>query len=371
MLAAVAAAGVLVALIVLGVVGLRMQQVRLSYRLDALRHDRAEAEELNRRLRVEKASLQSLARIEGEARTELGMVAPAPRTGAARARVRHGRVGGSRPRSTGRGGGRRAGPASMSAASATATTMTALRTAGLRSRTLIFAACLACAFLGILGRLSLSPDRQARRVFAAGREPARQDRAAPAQARAHRRPHRPGAGRVVGAPSPSSRCPTASTTSRVSRARLAPILGEPAPEIAEAHGRRSGSSGSSATCRPDVAQAVRDLNEPGLGLVEESLRLYPNRELAAHVVGFEGAGRQGSRRASSRSGTRTWPASRAAPSWSATRSAARSPARRRCSRPRCRGRGSCSPSTPRCSTWPRRKSRRRGAARAPRRRWRS
>jgi len=75
MLAGVAAAGVLVAL-VLGLVGLRMQQVRLSYRLDVLRTARTQAEELNRRLRVEKASLQSLARIEVEARTRFGMVVP-------------------------------------------------------------------------------------------------------------------------------------------------------------------------------------------------------------------------------------------------------------------------------------------------------
>ena len=37
-----------------------------------------------------------------------------------------------------------------------------------------------------------------------------------------------------------------------------------------------------------IAQAVRELKEPALGFLEESLRLYPNRELAAHVVGFEG-----------------------------------------------------------------------------------
>jgi cell division protein FtsL len=63
-------------LLVLGVVGMRVQQVRLSYRLDALRQSRAEIEEINRRLRVEAATLRSLSRIEGKARTELGMVAP-------------------------------------------------------------------------------------------------------------------------------------------------------------------------------------------------------------------------------------------------------------------------------------------------------
>ena len=75
MLTGVLAAGVLVTL-VLGLVGLRMQQVRLSYRLDALRTARTQAEESNRRLNVEKASLQSLARIEVEARARFGMVAP-------------------------------------------------------------------------------------------------------------------------------------------------------------------------------------------------------------------------------------------------------------------------------------------------------
>ncbi len=69
-------AGLLVGL-VLGVVGLRLHQVRLSYQLDALRGHKAELEETRSRLRVELYSLQSLARIEGKARTELGMVVPA------------------------------------------------------------------------------------------------------------------------------------------------------------------------------------------------------------------------------------------------------------------------------------------------------
>lgn len=72
---AVIAAGLGV-MLVLGVVGLRVQQVRLSYRLDALRQSRAEIEETNRRLRVETATLKSLSRIEGKARAELGMVPP-------------------------------------------------------------------------------------------------------------------------------------------------------------------------------------------------------------------------------------------------------------------------------------------------------
>jgi len=61
----------------LGVVGLKVQQVLLSYRLDALRGTKVESDEVNRQLRVELATLRSLARIEDKALTELGMAPPA------------------------------------------------------------------------------------------------------------------------------------------------------------------------------------------------------------------------------------------------------------------------------------------------------
>jgi cell division protein FtsI (penicillin-binding protein 3) len=71
--------------------------------------------------------------------------------------------------------------------------------------------------------------------------------------------------------------------------RLAPVLGEPAVDIA----RRLDSTKRVVYVKrrlpPAVAQAVRELKEPALGFLEESLRLYPNRELASQVVGFEGA----------------------------------------------------------------------------------
>ncbi len=73
-----AALGALLMAGLIGVVGLKAHQVRLSYRLDALRSTRASVEELNRRLGVELATLRSLARIEDKARRELGMVAPRP-----------------------------------------------------------------------------------------------------------------------------------------------------------------------------------------------------------------------------------------------------------------------------------------------------
>jgi cell division protein FtsL len=64
-------------MLVLGVVAARVQLVRLSYRLDSLRSLRAEMDESRSRLRVELDTLRSLARIEGKARTELGMAPPA------------------------------------------------------------------------------------------------------------------------------------------------------------------------------------------------------------------------------------------------------------------------------------------------------
>ena len=60
----------------LGVVGLRVQQVRLGYQLDALRDERAEAETLLQRLEIEVASLRSPLRIEQRAR-QLGLTVPA------------------------------------------------------------------------------------------------------------------------------------------------------------------------------------------------------------------------------------------------------------------------------------------------------
>ena len=72
-------------------------------------------------------------------------------------------------------------------------------------------------------------------------------------------------------------------------ARLAPLLGTPEIELhAAADQQPVRSSGSAAACRPPTAAAVKALREPGLGFLPEPLRLYPNRELAAHVVGFEG-----------------------------------------------------------------------------------
>jgi cell division protein FtsI (penicillin-binding protein 3) len=71
-------------------------------------------------------------------------------------------------------------------------------------------------------------------------------------------------------------------------ARLAPILQMPAAEIRAALVSSRPFVWLRRRLPPTVAEQVQALREPGLGLVEEPLRLYPNRELASHVVGFEG-----------------------------------------------------------------------------------
>jgi cell division protein FtsI (penicillin-binding protein 3) len=71
-------------------------------------------------------------------------------------------------------------------------------------------------------------------------------------------------------------------------ARLAPVVGVPEREL---HAQLVSGKGFVWLRRrlpPAVAAQVRALGEPGLGFLDEALRLYPNRELAAHVIGFEG-----------------------------------------------------------------------------------
>ena len=72
-------------------------------------------------------------------------------------------------------------------------------------------------------------------------------------------------------------------------ARLAPILGQPESEVHAALTSPRSFVWLRRKLPPTVAEQVRALREPGLGFLPEPLRLYPNRELAAHVLGFEGA----------------------------------------------------------------------------------
>jgi cell division protein FtsL len=71
------AGAVCLVVMALAVVAVRVQQVHLAYRLDAVRAEGARVEALVRQLDVEVATLRSPRRIEAQAR-QLGMIAPAP-----------------------------------------------------------------------------------------------------------------------------------------------------------------------------------------------------------------------------------------------------------------------------------------------------
>src|SRR5262245_22580062 len=71
-------------------------------------------------------------------------------------------------------------------------------------------------------------------------------------------------------------------------ARLAPILEMPESELHAAFVSGRSFVWLRRRMAPAVAAQVKALREPGLDLVPEPIRLYPNRELGAHVVGFVG-----------------------------------------------------------------------------------
>jgi cell division protein FtsI/penicillin-binding protein 2 len=165
--------------------------------------------------------------------------------------------------------------------------MTAPSTTGLRGRTLIFAACLACAFLGILGRLTflqvVKHDEYSRL--------AESQHAKTVALRPKRGPIVDRGGQVLAESSNAESLfalPHRIDDAQGLARELAPILGEPAADIVRRLDPAKRFVWVKRKLSPPVAQAVRELNAPGLGFLQESLRLYPSRELAAHVVGFEG-----------------------------------------------------------------------------------
>ncbi len=165
--------------------------------------------------------------------------------------------------------------------------MTEFRTTALRSRTLIFAAFVACAFLGILvrlGHLQVFKHEEYSRLAEA-------QRAKTVPLRPKRGPIVDRAGLVLAESAAAESLfglPTRMSDSARVATALAPILGEPASDIARRLDPDKRFVWVKRKLPPRVAQAVQDLHEPALGFIQESLRLYPNRELAAHVVGFEG-----------------------------------------------------------------------------------
>ena len=160
-------------------------------------------------------------------------------------------------------------------------------TVALRARVLILAAILVIAFAGVTGRLAWlmivkhadlaqMAERQYSRtvVLNAARGPIVDRHGAPLATST------PGESlfvqpRVVGDPVPVA-------------GRLAPILDLPARDVHAALTSSRSFVWLKRKLSPADAARVRDLAEPGLGFLDEPLRLYPNRELAAQVLGFEG-----------------------------------------------------------------------------------
>jgi cell division protein FtsI (penicillin-binding protein 3) len=162
-----------------------------------------------------------------------------------------------------------------------------LRADGLRARILVLAGILGCAFLGLLGRLTyLQVVKHEDYSRLADAQHARTIPLTP-----KRGPILDRGGQVLAV---SSQAETLyalpariDDPGRLAR-RLAPILGDPEAEIRKRLSSPRRFTFVKRRLPPAVAQAVRDLHETALGFVDESLRLYPARELAAHIVGFEG-----------------------------------------------------------------------------------
>jgi cell division protein FtsI (penicillin-binding protein 3) len=158
---------------------------------------------------------------------------------------------------------------------------------GLRTRVLVVAAIIAVAFGGLVARLSyLQLVRHSELTTLASRQYSRM-----VVLQAQRGPivDRHGAALATSSPAESLFAHPRSLGDPVRvAARLASVI-----EVPEAELHATLVSGKPFVwlrrrVPPAVAAQVRALREPGLDLVPEPMRLYPNRELAAHVIGFVG-----------------------------------------------------------------------------------
>jgi cell division protein FtsI (penicillin-binding protein 3) len=157
----------------------------------------------------------------------------------------------------------------------------------LRARVLILAVVLAAAFGGLTGRLAwLQVVKRAELAQLADRQYSRT-----VVLHAQRGPilDRQGAPLATSTPTESLFVQPRSVGDPVRvTARLAPILDLPRVEVHAALTSSRPFVWLRRKLPPATAAQVRALREPGLGFLPEPLRLYPNRELAAHVVGFDG-----------------------------------------------------------------------------------
>jgi cell division protein FtsI (penicillin-binding protein 3) len=161
------------------------------------------------------------------------------------------------------------------------------RMTGLRTRVLVLAGILALAFTGVVGRLGwLQVIRQGDLAALAERQ---YSRTVVLQAQRGPIVDRQGAALATSSPAESLFAQPRVVGDPVrAAARLAPLLAMSEREL-----HASLTSGKPFVwlrrrVPPATAADIRALREPGLGFLPEPLRLYPNRELGAHVVGFEG-----------------------------------------------------------------------------------
>ncbi|PYN58885.1 MAG: penicillin-binding protein [Candidatus Rokuibacteriota bacterium] len=157
----------------------------------------------------------------------------------------------------------------------------------LRTRVLILAALLAVAFGGLTGRLAwLQVVKRAELAQLAERQ---YSRTVVLHAQRGAIVDRHGTPLATSTPTESLFVqPRAVADPARLAARLAPIIGVSPAEAHQALTSARPFVWLRRKLPPAVAAEVRALREPGLGFLPEPLRLYPNRELAAHVVGFEG-----------------------------------------------------------------------------------
>src|SRR5262245_4181697 len=163
----------------------------------------------------------------------------------------------------------------------------AVRVTGLRTRVLVLAAALVVAFGGVTARLGQLQIVRHREL--SGLAERQYSRSVALQAQRGPIVDRNGAPLAASSPAESLFAQPRAVGDPVRVAvRLAPIVKVPEEELPAALGSERPFVWLKRRLPPAVAASVRELREPGLSLVPEPLRLYPNRELAAHVVGFEG-----------------------------------------------------------------------------------
>jgi cell division protein FtsI (penicillin-binding protein 3) len=157
----------------------------------------------------------------------------------------------------------------------------------LRTRVLVLAGILTLAFAGVVGRLGwLQIVRHGDLAAVAERQ---YSRTIVLQAQRGPIVDRQGAALATSSPAESLFAQPRAVGDPVRvAARLAPLLATPERELHAALTSGKPFVWLRRRLPPATVAEVRALREPGLGFLPEALRLYPNRELGAHVIGFEG-----------------------------------------------------------------------------------